>query len=47
MTRLRAGRSGIRIPVEEGAFSLLRNIQAVSVTHPASYSVVSGFFSGR
>jgi hypothetical protein len=39
VTRLRAGRSGVRIPVEARDFSLLQNVQTGSGAHPASYSV--------
>ena len=39
VTVLLTGRSGARIPVGERDFSLLRNVQTGSGTHPASCSV--------
>jgi len=42
VTRLRAGRSGVRIPVEAKDFSLLRNIPIGSGDRPASYSMGIG-----
>ena len=39
MTVLLAERSGARIPVGERDFSVLRNVQTGSGTHPASCSV--------
>jgi hypothetical protein len=38
MTRIRARRSEVRIPVGVGDLSLLKNIQIGSGAHPASYS---------
>jgi hypothetical protein len=40
--RLQAGRSGIRIPVEERDFSLFQNIQTGSEADAASFSVRIG-----
>ena len=44
VTRLRAGRSGVGIPVKEREFSP-ENLQVGSAAHPASYSV-SSFWGG-
>jgi hypothetical protein len=43
-TRLRAGRSGVRIPVEAREVSLFRNVLTASELHPLSYSVGIGFY---
>jgi hypothetical protein len=42
VTRLRAGRSRVRIPAGARSFYLLRNIQTVSAAHPASNSIGTG-----
>jgi hypothetical protein len=39
VTRLRTGPFGVRIPVETRNFSHLQNVQTVSETLPASYSL--------
>ena len=44
-TRLRAGRSWVRIPVEQRHFSLLHIGQTGSGPHPASSVVVAGVLS--
>ena len=43
-TRLRAGGSGIRIPVGARESSVLQNVQTDSGVHPTSYLVDTGFF---
>jgi hypothetical protein len=45
-SKLRAERSGFRIPVETRDFSLLQNVQAGTRAHPASCQWVLGFFPG-
>ena len=42
VTRLRAGRSGVWIPVEARDFSLLQNVPIGSGACPASYSMAIG-----
>jgi hypothetical protein len=42
VTRLRVGRSGVRIPTELRDFSLIQNIQADYGPHPASYLMGTG-----
>jgi hypothetical protein len=44
-TRLRAGRSGVRIPAEARGFPHLQNVRTDSRAHPASYSMVTGVHS--
>ena len=44
MTRLRAGRSGDRIPVGAKDLSLLQNVQTDGGAHPVSYSMGTVFF---
>lgn len=44
-TRLQAGRSGIRIPVEKRDFSLLQNIQTGSEADASSSSVLISILS--
>lgn len=46
MTRLRDGRSGIRIPARTGEFSVLQNVLTVSGAHPASTNASRGMFLG-
>jgi hypothetical protein len=45
MTRLRVGRSGVRIPVQPIYISPLQSIQTGFGAHPASYSMVAGVLS--
>jgi hypothetical protein len=45
MARLRAGRSGVRIPVGARDFSLLQNIEAGFGANLTSYSVGTGVLS--
>ena len=47
VTRLRAGRSGVRILVEARDFSLLRNVPIGSGDRPASYSMGIGVLFRR
>jgi hypothetical protein len=42
VTRLRVGRSGIRIPAVARYLSVLQNVQTGSRTHPASFSTGTG-----
>jgi len=42
VTRLRAGRSGVWIPVEARDFSLLQNVSNGSGACPVSYSMAIG-----
>jgi hypothetical protein len=44
-TRLRAGRTTVRIPVEARDSPLLRNVQTGSGHHPAYYSMGTGDLS--
>jgi len=44
-TRIRDGRYGVRIPVDTRPFPLLQNVQTVSDTHSASYSIGNGVLS--
>ena len=44
MTKLRAERSGVRIPVRARNFPLLKNAKAASGINPASYSVCTELF---
>jgi hypothetical protein len=44
-TRLQAGRSGIRIPVEERDFSVFQNVHTGSEADAASFSVRIGVLS--
>jgi hypothetical protein len=44
MSRLRAGRSRVRILVGARDFSLLQNVQTDVRAHPVSYSMGTGFF---
>ena len=44
-TTLRAGRFGVRIPIEARDFSLHQNVQTSSAAHPASYSLYTGVIS--
>jgi len=46
VTRLQAGRSGIRIPVGAGDFSVSQNLQTGSGSHPALYLMGAGVLSG-
>jgi hypothetical protein len=49
VTRVRAGRSGVRIPAGTRDFSLLRNVQTGFGAHSPFYSMGTGpgFFPGR
>jgi hypothetical protein len=47
MTRLRAGRCGVRFPIGKSDFSLLHNSQSSSGAHPASYPLRTGTPSPR
>ena len=47
MTRLRAGQSGVRIPVRVRDFFLLQILPTTSGAHPVSYSMGIGFISRR
>ena len=42
VTKIRAGRCGVRIPAMGRDLPLLQDVQTVTATHPASYSVGSG-----
>ena len=42
VTKIRAGRCGVRIPVMGRDLPLLQDVQTVTATHPASYSMGSG-----
>ena len=44
-TRLRAGRSGVRIPAEARDFSPLQNVGSGSGAHTASYSLGTSVLS--
>jgi hypothetical protein len=44
--KLRAGWSGVRIPLQAIYFHLLEIVQTVSGAHPDSYSMVTGFLYG-
>jgi len=44
-TTLRAGRSGVRIPVEKVDISLCRNVQIGYGAHPPSHSKGTGLFA--
>ena len=46
ISRLRAGRSGTRIPLRAKVFSLLQNVHTGSEAHSVSYSMGTGFFLG-
>jgi len=39
VTRLKDGRSGVRIPAGAASLSLFQNVQSGSFTHPASHSL--------
>ena len=43
-TRLQVGQSGVHIPLCEGHFSVLQNVQSSNAAHPASYRM--GSFPG-
>jgi hypothetical protein len=42
VTKIRAGRCGVRIPAMGRDLPLLQDVQTVTATHPAPYSVGSG-----
>jgi len=42
LTRLEAGQSGVLIPVGAWDFPLLQNVETLSGTHPAFYSISTG-----
>jgi hypothetical protein len=45
-TRLRTGRSGVRIKAKENHFLFSKTVETGSGAHPAYYSIGLAFFSG-